>query len=125
MKTIIPSTIALLGFLLSSDVVCGELFKDGETVCLLGDSITARGATQTIISDYYLTRFPDRTVRFVNAGRSGDTSAGSLGRLAEDVIGKRPTSVSIMFGMNDVNRGAYVANPDDAKKNQQRQALEG
>ena len=125
MKKIIPSTIALLGFLLSSDVVCGELFKDGETVCLLGDSITARGATQTIISDYYLTRFPDRTVRFVNAGRSGDTSAGSLGRLAEDVIGKRPTSVSIMFGMNDVNRGAYVANPDDAKKNQQRQALEG
>jgi len=60
MKKIIPSTIALLGFLLSSDVVCGELFKDGETVCLLGDSITARGATQTIISDYYLTRFPDR-----------------------------------------------------------------
>ena len=116
MKKNISVAITLLGLLTLGPVAGGELFKDGETVCLLGDSITARGATQTIISDYYLTRFPDRTVRFVNAGRSGDTSGGSLARLQEDVINKKPTSVSIMFGMNDVNRGAYVANPDGAKK---------
>ena len=125
MKKNISVAITLLGLLTLGPVAGGELFKDGETVCLLGDSITARGATQTIISDYYLTRFPDRTVRFVNAGRSGDTSGGSLARLQEDVINKKPTSVSIMFGMNDVNRGAYVANPDGAKKNQQQQALDG
>jgi len=125
MKKIVPSAIAILSLITFSRVAFGDLFQDGETVCLLGDSITARGSTQTIISDYYLTRFPDRTVHFVNAGRSGDTAGGSLARLAEDVIGKKPTSVSIMFGMNDVNRGTYVANPDDAKKNQQQQALEG
>lgn len=103
----------------------GELFKDGETVCFLGDSITARGSTQTIISDYYLTRFPDRTIRFVNAGRSGDSAGGALGRLQEDVIAKKPTSVTFMLGMNDVNRGSYVANPDANKKAQQQQALGG
>jgi len=125
MKNKFLVSIALLGLTATPQFAVGELFKDGETVCLLGDSITARGATQTIISDYYLTRFPDRTVRFVNAGRSGDSAGGALGRVQEDVIAKKPTSVSIMFGMNDVNRGSYVANPDDAKKGQQQQALDG
>jgi len=45
--------------------------------------------------------------------------------LQEDVIDKKPTSVAIMFGMNDVNRGAYVANPDESKKKSQQQALDG
>lgn len=53
-----------------------ELFKDGETVCFLGDSITHGGRFHSYVYDYYLTRFPDRTVRFVNAGISGD-SAGA------------------------------------------------
>lgn len=103
----------------------GETFKDGETVCFLGDSITARGSTQTMISDYYLTRFPERTVRFANAGRSGDSAGGALGRLQEDVIDKKPTSVTIMLGMNDVGRGYYVAEPNEQQKRGQKQALEG
>jgi lysophospholipase L1-like esterase len=64
-------------------------------------------------------------VRFANAGRSGDSAGGALNRLQEDVINKQPTSVAIMFGMNDVNRGAYVANPDEKRKAAQQQALDG
>lgn len=100
-----------------------ELFQDGETVVFLGDSITAGGSYQTMIADYFLTRFPERTIRFVNAGRPGDTAGGSLARLQEDVIDRNPTSVSIMFGMNDVSRGSYVANPDERKTTAQRQAV--
>lgn len=103
----------------------GETFKDGETVCFLGDSITARGSTQTLIADYYLTRFPERTVRFVNAGRSGDSAGGALGRLKEDVIDKKPTSVTLMLGMNDVGRGNYVAAPTAEQKKRQKQSLDG
>lgn len=98
-------------------------FKDGETVVFLGDSITAGGSYQTMISDYYLTRFPDRTIRFVNAGRPGDTAGGSLKRLQEDVIDKKPTAVAIMFGMNDVSRGSYVSNPDEKKKTLRESAI--
>jgi len=116
---------ACCALLLLAGVARGDVFKDGETVCFLGDSITAGGRCQTLIADYYLTRFPGRTIRFANAGRSGDSAGGSLGRLQEDVIDKKPTSVTIMFGMNDVNRGAYVANPDDGKKKAQQQALDG
>lgn len=120
------SVMFLLGvFLASGSVVRGELFKDGETVCFLGDSITNRGQFQNTIYNYYLTRFPEWTIRFVNAGRSGDSAGGSLSRLQEDVIDPKPTSVAVMFGMNDVNRGAYVANPDEKKQAAQKQALDG
>ncbi len=101
-----------------------ELFEDGEVVCLLGDSITARGSLQTNLSDFYLTRFPDRTVRFINAGRSGDSANGSLRRLEEDVIDHKPTSVGIMFGMNDIGRGNYTLKPTDAQFESQQASLE-
>ena len=119
------SRVVLLGVMLSVwTVVRAELFKDGETVCFLGDSITNGGRYQGMIYDYYLTRFPGWTIRFVNAGRSGDSAGGSMGRLQEDVIDKKPNSVAIMFGMNDVNRGAYVANADANKLKSQQQALD-
>ena len=124
MKRVIRVAVLLAAVLAFASSACAEVFKDGETVCFLGDSITAGGRCQTIIADYYLTRFPDRTVRFVNAGRSGDSAGGALGRLKDDVIDKKPTSVVVMFGMNDVNRGAYVANPDERKTRAQQQALD-
>ncbi len=105
-------------------VARGGVFEDGEIVCFLGDSITARGSLQTNVSDFYLTRFPDRTVQFVNAGRSGDTANGSLRRIEEDVIDHQPTSVAIMFGMNDVGRGYYTFNPTEAQIQSQNAALE-
>ena len=105
--------------------VSAEPFKDGETVCFLGDSITNRGRFQNIIYNYYLTRFPGWTLRFVNAGRSGDSAGGSLGRMQEDVVDQKPTSVAVMFGMNDVGRGSYVANPDEKKKAAQQGSLNG
>lgn len=116
--------LGLLATITLGSFVRAELFRDGETVCFLGDSITARGSLQTNVSDFYLTRFPDRTVRFVNAGRSGDTAKGSLRRLQEDVIDRKPTSVAIMFGMNDVGRGYYTFNPTEAQIQSQNAALE-
>ena len=119
------SIVVLLGVVLSVwTMVRAELFKDGETVCFLGDSITNGGRYQNMIYNYYLTRFPSWTIRFVNAGRSGDSAGGSLGRLQEDVIDKKPSSVAVMFGMNDVGRGYYVANADANKLKAQQQALD-
>ena len=100
MRRLISTVVFLLGVLAFAINARAELFKDGETVCFLGDSITAGGRYQTMISDYYLTRFPDRTIRFINAGRSGDTSGGSLKRLQEDVIDKKPTSVTVIAWVN-------------------------
>lgn len=122
---ILRSVAYLAGaFVIAGSAARGDLFRDGETVCFLGDSITNRGQFQNTIYDYYLTRFPGWTLRFVNAGRSGDSAGGALGRLQDDVNDKRPTSVAVMFGMNDVGRGYYVANPDEKKRAGQKQALD-
>jgi len=101
------------------------VFQDGETVCFLGDSITHTGHYHRFAYDYYLTRFPERTIRFVNAGIAGDWAGGTRERLTEDVTDKKPTSVAIMFGMNDVNRGSYVSGPDAQQKAAQQDALDG
>ncbi len=102
----------------------GEVFKDGETVCFLGDSITHGGRFHSYIYDYYLTRFPESRVRFVNAGVAGDSAGGAQRRLAEDVIEKKPSFVAIMLGMNDVGRGNYVAEPDAQKVAAQQRSLD-
>ena len=125
MKNKVSVAVLLGAVLAAGSVARGELFKDGETVCFLGDSITNRGQFQNTIYNYYLTRFPGWTLRFVNAGRSGDSAGGSLGRMQEDVVDQKPTSVAVMFGMNDVGRGSYVANPDEKKKAAQQSSLNG
>ncbi len=82
-------------------------FKDGEVVCFVGDSITHDGRYLEYISNYYLTRFPDRRIRFFNCGIAGDDAHGALQRLAWDVLSHKPTSISVMLGMNDVQRDLY------------------
>jgi len=120
------SVALLLGTLLvAGRVSMGEPFKDGETVCFVGDSITHGGHYHEFIALYYQTRFPERRIRFVNAGTSGETARGGLARMPEDVIPFRPTTATIMFGMNDVNRGAYPLNPAEKNLADQKSALDG
>jgi lysophospholipase L1-like esterase len=101
-----------------------EMFKDGDTVCFIGDSITHGGRYHSYIALYYATRFPEREIRYVNCGISGDSAAGGLKRLDWDVLVHKPTVATIMMGMNDVNRGLYgKENPDAANLKNREAAL--
>ena len=42
---------------------CAEMFRDGDRVAFVGDSITHMGYYVRIISDYYVTRFPDKDIK--------------------------------------------------------------
>ena len=79
--------------------------RDGDTVVFLGDSITAARTYGKIIENYALLRFPQRKIRFFNAGLGGDTAAGSLKRLDQDVFAHRATVVIVAFGTNDIGWG--------------------
>src|SRR5436309_10645835 len=79
--------------------------RDGDTVVFLGDSITAARAYGKVIENYTLLRFPDRKVRFINAGWGGDTAAGGLERLDADVFAHNPTVVTRAYGINDIGWG--------------------
>ena len=79
--------------------------RDGDTVAFLGDSITAARGYTKIVEHYTLMRFPDRRVRFVNAGQGGDTASGCLERLERDVFSQGATVVTVAFGINDIGWG--------------------
>jgi lysophospholipase L1-like esterase len=87
--------------------------RDGDTVVFLGDSITAARTYGKIIENYTLLRFPERKIRFVNAGRGGDTAAGGMARLAKDVFPHGPTVLIVAYGVNDIGWGMKA---DDAHK---------
>ncbi|QEH40796.1 SGNH/GDSL hydrolase family protein [Chitinophaga sp. XS-30] len=95
-------------------VVCAlsanaQIFKKGDRVCFVGNSITHNGDYWHNIQLYYATRFPSLDVKFFNCGISGDVTAGILRRMNSDILVHRPTWAVIMIGMNDVNRPLYDA----------------
>lgn len=75
--------------------------KDGDRVVFYGDSITEQRLYTRYLQQYVGIRYPDRTVRFFNAGWGGDTAPGALKRLERDVLSLQPTVVTLFFGMND------------------------
>jgi lysophospholipase L1-like esterase len=86
-------------------------FLAGETVCFLGDSITKGGAYQKLVELFYAVRFPERAITFRNCGVGGDRASAMVGaatfRLEVDVFSHRPSVVTVMLGMNDVERKLY------------------
>ena len=75
--------------------------QDGDTVVFLGDSITHQSLYTQYIEDFFYTRYPDRRIRFHNAGVSGDKAADALTRFEDDVAALEPDFVTILLGMND------------------------
>lgn len=48
--------------------------------------------------------YPDRQIRFLNAGVSGNTVLDLASRWETDVLGQKPDWISVMIGINDVWR---------------------
>src|SRR5262245_41085093 len=76
----------------------------GDTVVFLGDSITHQCLYTQYVEDYYYTRFPDRKIRFHNAGVGGARARDALDRFERDVAAYKPKYVTVLLGMND---GSY------------------
>ena len=85
--------------------------RDGDLVVMAGDSITAQHLHSNYIEAYCVTRFPKWNLQFRNAGVSGDTAPRVLARLDADVLGWRPTVVTIELGMNDADGGPQNVGP--------------
>ena len=96
--------------------------RDGDTVVFLGDSITAARTYGKFIENYTLLRYPNRKVRFINAGFGGDTAEGGLKRLERDVFAHKATVLTVAFGMNDIGWGVYA---DEEHKRKYLDAVRG
>lgn len=109
----------------SPDFGHAEPFKDGDTVCFVGDSITHAGTYHSMVTLFYATRFPGRKINYYNCGIGGDRASSIVSnkvyRLDVDILGHKPTVATIMLGMNDVGREFYqtgLAGPEVEQKRQ-------
>ena len=96
----------------SVQIVCAQkyvskIFENGNTICLLGDSITHGGQFHEFLQLYYATRYPNLKLTFINCGIAGDNAEGMIYRLDKDVLIHEPSHVFLMTGMNDVIRTLY------------------
>jgi lysophospholipase L1-like esterase len=100
-------------------------FQSGDVVALVGDSITHGRKWHRYVYEYYLTRFPERQVRFINEGIAGDSASGALSRLEWDILPWKPNAACLFLGMNDIGVGNYgKANPDQQTLDNRKRALD-
>lgn len=92
-------------------------FRDKDLVVFLGDSITEDNAYAGILADWYLTRFPERDVRFVNSGVPGDQAwrAARPDEMEDRVFSLNPSAVLVMFGMNDCANSDFGPAPTEVQ----------
>lgn len=83
------------------------IFKDGDRVAFIGNSITHVGLYHLYIQSYYQTRFPDKNIEFYNCGIGGDVTSSVLDRLNYDILPHNPTVAVIKLGMNDAGGTFY------------------
>jgi lysophospholipase L1-like esterase len=99
------------------------IFDANQTILFVGDSITDcdRRSHAAPYGDGYVSqvrsfmlgRYPERRLRFVNRGISGDTTRHLVDRWERDALAERPDWISLMIGINDVWR-AFGAMPHEA-----------
>jgi lysophospholipase L1-like esterase len=91
---------------------------DGLTILFQGDSITDGGRWREgsdlnhimgqsypyLLSSRLTYDYPQRRLKFINRGISGNTVADLLGRWQPDAIDLQPDIISILVGVNDLDR---------------------
>jgi acyl-CoA thioesterase-1 len=91
------------------------LIEDGATVLFQGDSITDAGRDRQnshhlgsgyamIAASWLQALYPEKAVRFLNRGISGNRAKDLRDRWQADCLDLQPTWVSIMIGINDTWR---------------------
>jgi len=91
----------------------------GQKLVMIGDSITDAGRNKpiaeglfdplgrgyvTFVDSLINTYYPDRKIRLINVGTSGNTVKDLAARWQTDVLDLKPDWLSIMIGTNDVWR---------------------
>jgi len=95
------------------------LFKNGETIIFIGDSITDCGRQGQFFPygngyakmavDLVTACYPEKSFTYFNRGIGGNTVNDLFNRWHDDLILLKPDWVSILIGLNDLHR--FLADP--------------
>jgi acyl-CoA thioesterase I len=102
------------------------LMSDGSLVLFQGDSITDAGRSREDLSDlgsgypaliaaWYSALYPQKRVRFLNRGISGNRAVDLRARWQADCLDLHPEWVSILIGINDTWRRYDSNDPTSAE----------
>jgi lysophospholipase L1-like esterase len=91
------------------------MIEDQAVVLFQGDSITDAGRSRTneaelgagyagLIAAWFSAAFPEKQVKFLNRGISGNRAKDLLARWQKDCLDLKPTWVSVLIGINDTWR---------------------
>jgi lysophospholipase L1-like esterase len=99
------STLGILAFafavLGAPSLPAAPALQPGDTVAVIGDSITEQRLYSMYIEDYLLMCRPAKDLRVTQFGWGGETAPGFAGRMANDCLRFKPTAATTCFGMND------------------------
>ena len=93
---LLPAALGAAALLFGGELPAADMRP--RIVCF-GDSLTSCGGKNGRYSDMLQKSLPQ--YRFINSGKGGDTLAGALARLENDVLRHRPFAVIIGIGAND------------------------
>ncbi len=93
-------------------------FEQGARIVFVGDSITNDGTYVSEIFKYYAAKYPADKVEMYMVGARGDTAAEELTYLEDRLLSYNPDYVSIMYGMNDIQREGYTSGYEAASDKQ-------
>lgn len=103
----------MLRFFVLSAALAGVAFASefnpglGDRMVWAGDSITHQCKYTQYVENFLYTRFPDKRLRFFNAGIKGDSAKDLLDRFDEDVAFFEPDWATVLLGMNDGRYRGY------------------
>jgi hypothetical protein len=84
------------------------IFKNGDQVVFVGNSITNHGGFHHDIALFYATRYPTQNIHVINSGISGNRAINVVNRMDSDVLNNHPNWSVIKLGMNDVQKELYT-----------------
>ncbi|MDP4228228.1 MAG: SGNH/GDSL hydrolase family protein, partial [Bacteroidota bacterium] len=97
-------------------------FVKGDRVVFAGNSITEHGYYESYIWLYYMLHFPQMRIEVFNGGVGGDVAKQIYARFDGDILPKKPTVLSVTFGMNDSRYFEY--NKKGAEEQVRKSAVE-
>jgi len=82
-------------------------WRRSDVVIFIGDSITAEEKYTRILVDFYALHFPERQILFHNVAVPGGSSHVAVQNFDALICAKKPTTATVMFGMNDMRLSLY------------------
>jgi lysophospholipase L1-like esterase len=101
MKKLFIMLVCSIGFFSAAQAQTVAPFKTGDRVIFVGNSITDGGHYHSYIWLYYMTHFPNVRITCLNGGVGGDAIGQIADRFDDDVLSKKPTVLTLSWGMND------------------------